>query len=88
MGTSMSLENLEHMTPDEEKRFFRLFARQLATDDGAEARSHLEAGLPIYYCDDDTPDGLVKRLYPDGRLELVDFVLDELRVVRVLQPQL
>ncbi len=42
-------------------------------DDGAAARSHLDAGRPIYYGEKDTPPGLVVKEYPDGRRELVRF---------------
>lgn len=42
----------------------------LAQDDGEAARSHLAAGRPIYYCDDEFPEGVIKE-YPDGRRELV-----------------
>ncbi len=36
-------------------------------------RENLSAGLPVYYCEDDTPDGLLIKEYPDGRRELVRF---------------
>lgn len=45
-------------------------------DDGAAARSHLEAGFPIYYSDDDTPDDVIIKEYPDGRRELVRVDVD------------
>lgn len=44
-------------------------------DDGAEARSHLEAGFPIYYSEPETPEGVIIKKYPDGRRELVRFDL-------------
>lgn len=48
--------------------------RLLAYDDGAEARSHLTAGRPIYYrSEDDTLPNVVLKEYPDGRRELVRF---------------
>lgn len=40
-------------------------------DDGAAARSHLEAGFPIYYSETDTPADAIIKEYPDGRRELV-----------------
>lgn len=45
--------------------------RALRHDDGAAARSHLEAGRPIYYCPDDSNDAIVRE-WPDGRKDLVD----------------
>lgn len=35
------------------------------------AREHLAAGHPIYYWEEDTPEGLAIKKYPDGRRELV-----------------
>lgn len=45
-------------------------------DDGAAARSHLEAGFPIYYSEDDTPAEAIIKEYPGGRRELVRVDLD------------
>ena len=42
-------------------------------DNGAAARSHLNAGRPIYFGEIDTPTGLVVKEYPDGRKDLVRF---------------
>lgn len=42
-------------------------------DDGAAARDHLNAGFPVYYCDENTPYGMVVKQHPDGRRELVSF---------------
>lgn len=55
----------------------------LEGDDGA-ARARLAGGYPIYYSEDDTPDGLVIKKHPDGRRELVrcDPAGDE--VIRIL----
>jgi hypothetical protein len=50
-----------------------------AQDDGRAARSHLDAGRPIYYCDDEYPDEMVRE-WPDGRRELVK-VDDEGKVI-------
>lgn len=35
------------------------------------AREHLTAGRPIYYWEENTPEGLAIKEYPDGRRELV-----------------
>lgn len=45
-------------------------------DDGAAARSHLEAGFPIYYSEFDTPADAIIKEYPDGRRELVRVDVD------------
>ncbi len=42
-------------------------------DDGAEARSHLDAGFPIYYSEQETPQGVIIKEYPGGSRELVRF---------------
>jgi len=70
----MKLENLEAMTDVEERVFWRMFDVQLARDDGAAARAHLQAGRPVYYREDTTPSGLVIKEFPNGRRELVRFV--------------
>lgn len=44
-------------------------------DDGAAARSHLEAGFPVYYSEPETPEGVIIKEYPGGRRELVRFDL-------------
>ncbi|MBB4642697.1 MULTISPECIES: hypothetical protein [Sphingomonadaceae] len=44
-------------------------------DDGAAARSHLEAGFPVYYSEPETPADAVIKEYPGGRRELVRFDL-------------
>lgn len=67
-------DSLDHMTPEEERGFLAAFEADLTHDDGAAAKEHLAAGRAIYYCDDDTPVGLVIKRYPDGRRELVRFV--------------
>ena len=53
-------------------------------DDGAAARSHLEAGFPVYYSEPDTPTGVIIKEYPGGRRELVHFDLDGEHFVQTL----
>lgn len=53
-------------------------------DDGAAAKAHLQAGFPIYYVKDDTPEGLLIKEHPNGRRELVRFDEDGDEVIRVL----
>lgn len=43
----------------------------VARDGDFAVRDHLSAGFPVYYCESDTPSGLVVKEYPDGRCELV-----------------
>lgn len=44
-------------------------------DDGEAALSHLAAGRPIYYCEDEYPDEMVRE-WPEGRRELVKVAQD------------
>ncbi|CCD29355.1 conserved hypothetical protein [Candidatus Glomeribacter gigasporarum BEG34] len=68
--TALPIEQLEHMTPAEERQFWKVFERVLSNDDGQAAQSHLSAGRPIYYCDDRYPDDFIRE-WPDGRRELI-----------------
>lgn len=62
---------LDQLGAAEEKRFWNVFESALASDDGAAAKSHLAACRPIYYCDDNYPDAMVRK-WSDGRRELVN----------------
>ncbi|PRP70937.1 hypothetical protein BUE93_09390 [Chromobacterium amazonense] len=68
--TALPIEQLDTMTPSEERRFWTVFQSALANDDGQAAKMHLSAGRPIYYCDDRYPDDFIRK-WPDGRRELV-----------------
>jgi hypothetical protein len=68
----LSIENLSKMTPEQEKRFFEQFEKQLDNDTGDAAKAHLAAGRSIYYEDPKYPDELVKE-YPSGKRQIVDF---------------
>ncbi|MDR5791673.1 hypothetical protein P9281_34570 [Caballeronia sp. LP003] len=63
------------------------FERQLANDDGAAAKEHLAAGFPIYYREDDTPEGACLKEYPDGRREFVTFDVDRGEVFIAAAPR-
>ena len=55
--------------------------------DGSAAQEALDAGLHIYYVEDDTPEGLLIKEYPSGRRELVRFDITRTKpdeIVRVL----
>lgn len=48
-------------------------AAGMERDGDRAARSHLDAGFPIYVGDADVPDGTVVRVDPDGSRHLVRF---------------
>ena len=73
--TVKDIGRLDQLGPAEEKRFWKVFTRALAADDGAAAKSHLAAGRPITYVDDEYPDELVRK-WPDGRREFIDVDAD------------
>jgi len=56
---------------DSDEQLWRDLLSAAKHDDGAAAQRHLEAGRPIYYAEDDTPEGLLIKEYPNGRRELV-----------------
>jgi hypothetical protein len=64
----------------QEEELWDSLAGIMLTDDGSEARSHLEAGRPIYVSDQMHP-GKVVRLWPDGRRELLALSGDSGRLV-------
>lgn len=52
--------------------------------DDSEAKRHLAAGRPIYYCDRAYPGQIIKE-YPSGLRELIeDDMTDDDKVIRVL----
>ena len=53
-------------------------------DDGSAAKAMLAANQPIFYAEDDTPNGLFVKEYPDGRREWVRYNESVLEVVRIL----
>jgi hypothetical protein len=71
--TRVEVGKVDSMTPEQEREFWTTFAADLDRDDGAAARAHLEAGNPIYIRTATTPAGVIEKLYPDGRRELVRF---------------
>nr|WP_252508997.1 hypothetical protein [Zymomonas mobilis] len=42
------------------------------------------AGFPVYYIEDDTPEGLLIKEYPDGHRELVRFNETGDEVIKIL----
>jgi hypothetical protein len=79
---TLAIYKLDKMTPAEDEAFWAAFESELMHDDGAAAKEHLAAGLPIYFREADTPAGLVVKDYPDGRRELVYFDQTGEKVVR------
>lgn len=53
----MDTQPEERIDPDDE--LAAILEDAGLNDDGAAARSHLEAGFPIYYSEDDTPDDAI-----------------------------
>lgn len=71
----LNIEDLDRMTPDQERSFLKNFTAQLAFDDGAAAQEHLNDGFPIYYQESTTPDQMCVKEFPDGKKQLVTFDL-------------
>lgn len=79
-----NIEQLERMSGDEERRFWRKFEKHLRLNDGDAAMKSLQAGNPIYYADTRFP-GYVVRKWPDGTCELVKFdVVEGMTIIRRL----
>ncbi|WP_244851820.1 hypothetical protein [Caballeronia sp. SL2Y3] len=64
------------VSDDDEKTFWDEFDRFVRSDEGDAAKEHLAAGFPIYVQTDETPDDVVEKRYPDGRVEFVTFDRD------------
>lgn len=60
-------------TMDVNERIWRDLLNAAVHDDGAAATEHLRAGYPVYYVEDDTPEDLLVKEYPDGRRQWVVF---------------
>lgn len=67
----LAVDNIEAMTPQQERDFWKFFASDIARDDGAVARRHLEAGNPVYVHTAETPAGMIEKRFPNGRRQLV-----------------
>lgn len=80
------MTDIKAWTPQQEKDFFTFLASDLARDDGAVARQHLQAGNPIYIHADDTPDGLTEKRFPGGRRQWVKWDSAGEHVVEELSP--
>ena len=67
----LAVDNIEAMAPQQERDFWTFFASDIARDDGAVARRHLEAGNPVYVHTAETPAGMIEKRFPNGRRQLV-----------------
>ena len=67
---SVDVEDLDRRNDPGEGDLVTALEAALA-DDGEAARSHLLAGRPVYYVEENTPKGLIVREHPDGRRDLV-----------------
>ena len=56
---------------EDDPEFWEEFEAELVAMDDSEARRHLAAGRPVYICEEDTPEGCVIKINPDGRRQLV-----------------
>ncbi|MAO54723.1 MAG: hypothetical protein CMM61_03370 [Rhodospirillaceae bacterium] len=72
------------VSTDPSEEIWKAIRRAAKTDDDTAARERLAAGFPIYYSEDDTPDGLVIKRHPCGRRELVRCDPAGDQVIRVL----
>jgi hypothetical protein len=84
---ALEIENVDQMTPDQEREFWEIFTAKIARDDGSAARMHLAAGNPIYYCEPTTPADTCIKEYPDGHRELVTFDIAGEHLVTSMSPE-
>lgn len=73
--TASTMTNKHPAQQDDDDGSEQLAASIEAPDDGAAGQEHLDAGRPIYYCEDSYPDELVRK-WPDSQRELVKLDLD------------
>jgi hypothetical protein len=62
--------DFERLCELDDYAFDVVVTRALRLPDGSAAQQHLRAGRPIYYCDDEFCDSLIRE-WPDGARELV-----------------
>jgi hypothetical protein len=66
------VNELEEMT---DRNVDAVILKAIRRDDGAAAMMHLDAGRPIYYCEDEFSFGMIRE-WPNGRKELVHVLED------------
>ncbi|MDV3469851.1 hypothetical protein RZA67_14090 [Stenotrophomonas sp. C3(2023)] len=77
-------QSADNDKPDLSDRLWQDLLVEVQKDPGEAARAHLQAGRPIYYSEDDTPEGLLIKKYPDGRKELVKLTSAREEIIRTL----
>lgn len=80
----LEFERLGQLPEAQQSAVLRRWIAEVSLDAGAAAQAHLDAGRPIYYCEDDTPEGLVVREMPSGQRDLVKMVDGVETVIREL----
>lgn len=69
---------------EEDLAFIAELEKKLMQHDDSTARAHLDAGFPIYYMEENTPENLIVKEYPSGRRQWIRLVNDQEEVVREL----
>ena len=69
---------------DEDSAFIAELEKRLMQTDDTTARAHLDAGFPIYYMEENTPEHLIVKEYPSGRRQWIRLVNDQEQVVKEL----
>ena len=77
----LGIENIETMTPEQERDFWIVFSSDIARDDGAAVKKHFSVGNPVYCQTPETPEGLIEKRFPDGRRQFVRWERDGEHVV-------
>lgn len=69
---------------DEDSTFIAELEKKLMQPDDTTARAHLDAGFPIYYMEENTPENLIVKEYPGGRRQWIRLINDQEQVVKEL----
>lgn len=80
----LDFANVDVMPQANQNAFWNAVEFQLSQDDGRAAREHLEAGQPIYYCEDQFPSEIIRH-WPSGKRDLgIVNETGQFKVVRAL----
>lgn len=80
----LDFANVDGLPQVSQTAFWNAVEYQLSQDDGGAAREHLEAGQPIFYCEDQYPLEIIRH-WPNGKRDLGVVSNDgEFLVVRAL----
>ncbi len=83
MMTAMKMTNAT-LEREEDSAFIAELEKKLMQTDDTTARTHLDAGFPIYYMEENTPENLIVKEYPNGRRQWICLVNDQEQVVKEL----